>query len=181
MTDTTSDAIEQMLAKIESRQVKCPNCGGTDGNIMIPYWDLCPARFEFDGTVRVSDAGDQNGITKDKLKVHVCCHKCNLTFELPDHATVVWDSKEYIRCECEQESEDRRVRNLLRFIEDGEPTCTYCKQVAYWVGLLPPENGGQWSHARTEPPSVEQRRCGAGDAIKYIHVIVPDYEATHEG
>jgi hypothetical protein len=80
-----------------------------------------------------------------------------------------------VRCACEQEVEDRRVRNLVRYVDEGSPFCEHCKQVAYWLGPLPPLTGGQWSHSRTAAEAA-QRKC-AEPLKTYINVVVPDYEA----
>lgn len=156
----TADDIERMLAKIEGRQVRCPECGGTDANIAVPVYELSPVRFAFTGEILVGENYDCESPTREVLPPKLICHGCKHEWPTPEGVELRWG--EGVICECHETKLRREYEETVQLSLAGA-TCENegCTLGAIWVEQGIRSDGipyGAWFHVDTRGVAGE-RKC----------------------
>lgn len=159
---TTSDDIERMLALVEGKQIKCPKCGQSDADLLIPYYDVTSAVFPLTGGVNAGET--QDTIQIDGQPRMARCHLCGTTWPLPDDMVIDWNSEDSTLCDCKRAAQVAKVELLQAFSLSGEARCNTCKVQVFWVVEGTNRDGidyGSWYHADTRGLPGE-RECHQG-------------------
>jgi hypothetical protein len=146
----TADDIERMLTMVEGRQIKCPNCGKSDADLLIPYYDVTNAVWPLIGGVTAGETRDTIQIAGQPRMAR--CHLCDTTWPLPDDLVIEWNSEESTLCDCERAKQHEKLvqRQLLSL--SGEARCDNCQKQVFWVVEGTNRDGidyGSWFHADT--------------------------------